>query len=169
MSSRQQSAGLITLCLLLFTQMVCFFLNAADNFFAIFRMTFMGHKGAALAKPVVQIENVVAVGRTLMCFYVICCLIFFFLLIGVALRRPFSFRALLVLDVISLFLGLYGYYFWITSGVDLTSMERVITLVEPFLSSGGLVLLIGFPAIRKLWWPRAKNRQQELSASPRRE
>jgi hypothetical protein len=86
MSSRQQNAGLTTLYVLLFAQVVCFFLNAVDNFFAVFSLTFVGHKGAALAKPVVQINNVVLIGHTLMFFYLVCCLIFFFLPIALVGR-----------------------------------------------------------------------------------
>src|SRR5258708_38600939 len=82
MSSRQQNAGLTTLYVLLFAQVVCFFLNAVDNFFAVFSLTFGGHKGAALAKPVVQVNNVVLRGHTLMWVYLICCLRFFYLPIG---------------------------------------------------------------------------------------
>lgn len=156
MSSRQQHVGLAILSLLLVSQIICFFLNAVDNFFATFRFSFMGHKGAALVKPVVQVKDVVLVGQTLMWFYLICCLIFFILLLGLWVRAPIFFRLLLVLDAISLALGLYGYYFWATSNVELTSTERVITLIEPLLSSGGLLLLIGIPALRHLWWKRQK-------------
>lgn len=154
MQDSRSNAGLGILCLLVFLQILCFFANAVENFFATFRMTFVGHKGAALVKPVVQLQNVAQVGNLLTWFYLICSLFFFLLLIGIAARRPIFFRILLVLDVISLFLGLYGYYFWMTGGAGLTLREQVITLTEPFLSSGGLVLLLFVPAVRRLWWPR---------------
>ncbi len=154
MSSRQQHVGLTFLYVLLYTQVACFFLNAVDNFLATFRLTFVGHKGAALVKPVVQVDNIVFIGHTLMYFYIVCCLVFFLLPIGLSRHKPIFFRILLILDGISLLLGLYGYYFWITGGADPVLIERVINLVEPLLSSGGLVLLIGVPAIRNLWWPR---------------
>lgn len=153
MSSRQQNAGLTILSTLLFAQVVCFFLDAVDNFFANFRLTFMGAKGAALAQPVVHLHGLAAIGQTLTLFYLICCLIFLLLPIGLSRRKPAFFYLLLILDTISLCLGLYGYYFWVHGDADLTSMERLITLIEPFLSSGGLVLLIAVPAIRKIWWP----------------
>lgn len=154
MSSRQQNTGLIFLCVLIAFQIICFFFNAVDNFFATFRFTFMGSKGATLVRPIAQVENTVFVGHALMWFYLICCLIFFILLLGMAWRKPAFFRILLVLDFISLLLGLYGYYFWLTGGASLTPQEHVITLIEPFLSSGGLVLFIALPSIRNLWWPR---------------
>jgi hypothetical protein len=156
MSSRQQNAGLTTLYVLLFAQVVCFFLNAVDNFFAVFSLTFVGHKGAALAKPVVQINNIVLIGHTLMWFYLVCCLIFFFLPVGLSQRKTIFFYILILLDAISLWLGLYGYYFWMTGGADLAPMERAITLIEPLLSSGGLILLIAVPAVRDIWWPRRR-------------
>jgi hypothetical protein len=153
MTEHRFNGGLGILCLLVFLQILCFFTNAVENFFATFRMTFAGHKGAALVKPVAQLQNVAQIGQLLTLFYLICCVIFFILLIGLAFRKPTFFRLLLVLDVISLFLGLYGYYFWMTVGAPLTLREQVITLTEPFLSSGGLVLLLFVPAVRRLWWP----------------
>jgi len=156
MSSRQPNGNLAALCALLYAQVICFFFNAVDNFFATFRLTFIGHKGAALVKPVVppdQLNNIVLVGHTLLWFYLICCLIFFLLPFGLWSRKPTFFFILLILDTISLFLGLYGYYFWAISGTNPSSTEMMITLIEPFLSSGGLVLLIGVPAVRNLWWP----------------
>ncbi len=156
MPERRPNAGLGVLCLLVFLQILCFFTNAVENFFSTFRMTFVGHKGAALVKPVAQIQNVAQVGNLLTGFYLLCCLLFFVLLIGLMARRPTFFRILLVLDGISLFLGLYGYYFWMTGGAGLTLMEQIITLTEPFLSSGGLVLLLAVPAVRRLWWPRGR-------------
>jgi hypothetical protein len=153
MPERRPNVGLGVLCLLVFLQILCFFTNAVENFFATIRMTFVGHKGAALVKPVAQLQNVAQVGNLLTGFYLICCLLFFVLLIGMAFRKPIFFRILLVLDVISLCLGLYGYYFWMTGGAGLTALEQAITLTEPFLSSGGLVLLLFVPAVRRLWWP----------------
>jgi len=157
MSSRQQNAWLVLLSTLLFAQIACFFLNACANFSAAAsHLTFVGYKGARLVSPVIQVDNIVFIGLTLTCFYAISCLVFFFLLVGLWSRKPIYFHTLLALDGISLFLGLYGYYFWITGGVAPTSGESVITLVEPFLSSGGLILLMGVPAIRDLWWPRRR-------------
>src|SRR5260370_16282075 len=107
MSSRQQNAGLASLYVLLFTQVVCFFLNAVDNFFATFRLTFIGHKGAALVRSVVQIDhiaNIALIGHTLMFFYLFCALIFLFLPIGLSLRKPISFLILLSLYATSLLL-----------------------------------------------------------------
>src|SRR5579885_717254 len=153
MSECRPNVGLGVLCLLVFLQILCFFTNVVENFFATIRMTFVGHKGAALVKPVAQLQNVAQVGNLLTGFYLICCLLFFVLLIGMAFRKPIFFRILLVLDVISLCLGLYGYYFWMTGGAGLTALEQAITLTEPFLSSGGLVLLLFVPAVRRLWWP----------------
>ena len=154
MPERQPNGGLGVLCLLVFLQIICFVTNALENFFATFRMTFVARKGAALVKPVAQLQNVAQIGPLLTLFYLICCVIFFILLIGLNLRRPIFFRILLVLDVISLCLGLYGYYFWMTGGAGLTALEQAITLTEPFLSSGGLALLLFVPAVRRLWWPR---------------
>ncbi|HLZ58608.1 MAG TPA: hypothetical protein VKR06_16845 [Ktedonosporobacter sp.] len=154
MSSRQQKAGLTAISLLLITQITCFFLNAGENFTTTFRLTFVGHKGAALVRPIVQVENIALIGYSLTWFYIISCLIFFVLLIGVLRRKPIFFYLLLILDVISLALGLYGYYFWMTSRVELTLAEHIITLIEPLLSSGGLILLVGVPALRDLWWKR---------------
>jgi len=154
MSECRPNGGLGVLRLLVFLQILCFFTNAVENFFATFRMTFVGRKGAALVKPVAQFQNVAQVGNLLTGFYVICCLLFLVLLIGMTFRRPIFFRLLLVLDAISLWLGLYGYYFWGTSGASLTALEQVITLTEPFLSAGGLVLLLFAPSVRRLWWPR---------------
>jgi hypothetical protein len=154
MPQRQPKRGLGVLCLLVFLQIICFVTNAVENFFATFRMTFVGHKGATLVKPVAQLQNVAQIGQLLTLFYLICCVIFFLLLIGLSLRKSIFFRILLVLDVISLCFGLYGYYFWMTGGAGLTALEQAITLTEPFLSSGGLVLLLFVPSVRGLWWPR---------------
>ncbi|HEU5382472.1 MAG TPA: hypothetical protein VFV38_44240 [Ktedonobacteraceae bacterium] len=154
MSSHQRNGGLIFLCVFILCQTFCFFWNAVDNFLATFRLTFMGAKGARLVKPIAQVDNVVFVGHALMWFYLACCLIFFVLLFGIALRKALFFRTLLVLDFISLLLGLYGYYFWLTGGASLTTTEHVVTLIEPLLSSGGLMLLIAVPSVRNVWWPR---------------
>jgi len=157
MSSRQQTTWLVFLSTLLFAQIACFFLNACANFSAAAsRLTFVGSKGTTLVSPLVRVDNIVFIGLTLTCFYAISCLTFFYLLVGLWSCKPIYFRILLALDSISLLLGLYGYYFWMTGGVAPTSEESVITLVEPFLSSGGLILLIGVPAIRDLWWPRRR-------------
>ena len=156
MSSRQPNGALAALCVLLYAQVVCFFFNAVDNLFATFRLTFIGHKGAALAQPVVpsaQLNNILLVSHTLVVFYLICCLIFFLMPFGLLSRKPAFFVILLILDTISLALGLYGYYFWATSGTGLSSTEMCITVVEPFLSSSGLLLLLAVPGVRRLWWP----------------
>jgi len=154
MSGNRQNRGLAVLCMLVFLQIICFFVNAVENFTSTFRLTFVGHKGATLVRPVAQLQNVAQIGGLLTLFYLICCLLFFILLLGVAFRKPAFFSVLLVLDTISLFLGLYGYYFWLSVGAPLTLREQVITLVEPFLSSGGLLLLLFVPAVRSLWRPR---------------
>lgn len=156
MSGNRQNAGLAVLCLLVFLQIICFFVNAVENFAATFRLTFVGHKGATLVRPVAQLQNVAQIGELLTLFYLICFLLFFFLLVGLAFRKPAFFYLLLILDAISLFLGLYGYYFWLSAGAPLTLREQVITLIEPFLSSGGLLLLLFVHAVRSLWWPRRK-------------
>jgi hypothetical protein len=157
MSERRWNLGLVVLCLLVFLQICCFFLNAADNLLATFRLTFVGHKGAALVKPVVNLQNVAQIGTLLTWFYFICCIVFVVLLLGMGARRPIFFRILVVLDVISLFLGLYGYYFWLTGGAHLTVSEQVITLTEPCLSSGGLLLLLCVTNVRTFWWPRRRS------------
>lgn len=154
MPERKGNPGLVVLCILVFLQIFCFLLNALDNMLAMLRMTFVGYKGAALVRPVVDLQKIARVGSLFTWFYIVCCVIFFLLLLGMAMRRPFFFRALLVLDVISLFLGLYGYYFWLTGGAHPTLAEQVITLTEPFLSSGGLLLLLCLPDVRRLWLPR---------------
>lgn len=156
MPERKGNPGLIVLCILVFLQILCFLLNALDNMLTTFRLTFVGYKGAALARPVVDLQKVAQVGSLLTWFYFACCSIFFILLFGMAARRPAFFRVLFVLDIISLFLGLYGYYFWLTGGAHPTLPEQVITLTEPFLSSGGLLLLLCLPAVRTFWWPRRR-------------
>lgn len=154
MSERRWNLGLVVLCLLVFLQICCFLLNAMDNLLATFSLTFVGHKGVALAQPVVDLQNVTQISTLLAWFYFICCIAFFVLLIGMATRRPLFFWVLVVLDSISLLLGLYGYYFWLTSGMPLTLPEQMITLTEPCLSSGGLLLLFCATRVRSLWWPR---------------
>jgi len=158
MSESRWNLGLVVLCLLVFLQICCFFLNAVNNLLATFRLTFVGHKGAALAEPVVNLQNVAQISTMLAWFYFICCIVFFVLLVGMAARRPLFFWILVALDVISLLLGLYGYYFWLTGGVHMTLSEQVITLTEPCLSSGGLLLLFCVTQVRAFWWPRLQRR-----------
>jgi hypothetical protein len=116
--------------------------------------TFVASKGGCMASAVVNSPTVVIEGGELAVFYFGCSAFLLLVIAGLLVRGRAAFWLLMIFEVVSLSLAVYGIYFLLMSKGTYLLIEKVIAVAEPCLAVAILGVLLLVPEVRRMLWGR---------------